>query len=316
MCFWDQYGHWDQLTGAVSPKFLVLQIPHELLIQRTLHRWTQCGNSLITKLWPSTGCSVLFRNKKRSVKSVLKMLCCTTLQPLQQEGYLIQRELAVSQRGQGDLMGTHQTKITGATGDLSRGSSGCGMKGSKKKRWWTSDPFHSSGTGFKPRHATINTGPTYVPDCYWISVENRQRKVVLQWGVSEKKVWAQQTKPGHSLWWYSAAFLVWPEHVNTPKTHQAITEKQQRDVNPTSCQLTRDLAAVRSTLQLLVEAWDWMAQEWGWLKIYVKRLYFHHTVLLTATLRGALAPFAQRAADFGCKFLDGWLLLPGSWTAT
>lgn len=36
--------------------------------------------------------------------------------------YLIQGELAVSQRGQGDLVGAHQKKVAGATSAESRGS--------------------------------------------------------------------------------------------------------------------------------------------------------------------------------------------------
>lgn len=100
----------------------------------TLTPW----NSLTAKLWPSTCCSRFFSGTKSYIsypKNVFffgfcvgRQKDCTTPQQLQQDDYLIQRELAVSQWGQGDLMGAHQTKITGATGVESRGSGGCRMK--------------------------------------------------------------------------------------------------------------------------------------------------------------------------------------------
>lgn len=47
--------------------------------------------------------------------------------------YLIQGELPVSQRGQGDLVGAHQTEVAGAAGVERKGGSGCKDKRRDRK---------------------------------------------------------------------------------------------------------------------------------------------------------------------------------------
>lgn len=58
------------------------------------------------------------------------------------DNYLIQRELAVSQRGQGDLMGAHQTKVAGAASVESRKSCSWRSKKHRMKTWNGQSAMH------------------------------------------------------------------------------------------------------------------------------------------------------------------------------
>lgn len=76
------------------------------------------------------------------------------------EPYLIQGELAVSQRGQGDLMGAHQTEVAGAAGVERQRGSGCKAKRRDRKSISGLLPTSTEGLLWACLSPTIHTGTT------------------------------------------------------------------------------------------------------------------------------------------------------------
>lgn len=74
------------------------------------------------------------------------------------EPYLIQGELAVSQRGQGDLMGAHQTKVAGAAGVERKRGSGCKAKRQDRKSISGRLPTSTESLLWACSSPTIRTG--------------------------------------------------------------------------------------------------------------------------------------------------------------